>query len=268
MKLTQKTKYFVYGSLVTALSVPLAIKAADTITTVFQEGDVISATVINDIFSRINMVQRGFSSNDEITGTWMCKTYSSFSQELDRCEKSGSNRLFKSGLIQFDPVNNSVFMQNVWPYNDCSARNITRNYDVIAGNVFAGSDLFEVKMRSPSEIVLSSGNTIVHCNKSDVAPVAPNNLTASSLNKNVTLSWINQGTNQISLKIQRKLVENLSVEGAIQSQSFVTVAEIDGTLTSYTDTVTQAATYQYRVISANAYGDSMSSSVIETIVSE
>lgn len=266
MKFAQKSKYFVIGSVVTALSVPLAIKAADTITTVFKDGDVISATVINDIFARINMVQRGFSSNEEIAGTWMCKTYSGYNQDLELCESTSTGRLFKSGSLVFSSENNSVSMQNVWPYNQCSARSRSVNYEIVAGSLFAGGEMFDVKMRSPSEIVLSSGTTMVHCNKSDTAPSAPNSITASVSNKTVTLSWVNQGANQAKLKIQRKIVEDLSYSGAVQTQFFATVAEIDGTLTSYTDTVAQAATYQYRVISANAYGDSMSSSVIETVV--
>ena len=60
MKYTQKTKYFAFGALATAVLVPLAIYAVETIPVTFSEGDVISASVMNTVLKRVNNVQKGF----------------------------------------------------------------------------------------------------------------------------------------------------------------------------------------------------------------
>ena len=62
MKYTQKTKYFIYGVIATAVLVPLGTYAVKTIPVTFSEGDVLSASVLNSLMTRINDVQQGFTS--------------------------------------------------------------------------------------------------------------------------------------------------------------------------------------------------------------
>lgn len=53
MRFTSKAKYFTFGGIATAVLVPLAIKAVETIPVTFAEGDVISASVINNLLKRV-----------------------------------------------------------------------------------------------------------------------------------------------------------------------------------------------------------------------
>ena len=73
---SKKLKYIALGSVTTAILVPLAIKAVDTIPLTFNQGDVISASVFNQLLANVNNVVNGFSSGADIAGTWSCTTYS------------------------------------------------------------------------------------------------------------------------------------------------------------------------------------------------
>ena len=69
MKFTQKTKYFVYGVIATAVLVPLGTYAIKTIPLTFAEGDVMSASVLNALMSRIESATSPLTA-DDLVGTW------------------------------------------------------------------------------------------------------------------------------------------------------------------------------------------------------
>jgi hypothetical protein len=69
MKFTQKSKYFVYGVIVTAVLVPLGTYAIKTIPLTFAEGDVMSASVLNALMGRIENATSPLTA-DDLVGTW------------------------------------------------------------------------------------------------------------------------------------------------------------------------------------------------------
>jgi hypothetical protein len=69
MKFTQKSKYFVYGVIATAVLVPLGTYAIKTIPLTFAEGDVMSASVLNSLMSRIESATSPLTA-DDFVGTW------------------------------------------------------------------------------------------------------------------------------------------------------------------------------------------------------
>jgi len=69
MKFILKIKYFVYGVIATAVLVPLGTYAIKTIPLTFAEGDVMSASVLNSLMSRIESATSPLTS-DDLVGTW------------------------------------------------------------------------------------------------------------------------------------------------------------------------------------------------------
>jgi len=69
MKFTQKSKYFVYGVIATAVLVPLGTYAIKTIPLTFAEGDVMSASVLNALMGRIENATSPLTA-DDMVGTW------------------------------------------------------------------------------------------------------------------------------------------------------------------------------------------------------
>src|ERR1035437_847977 len=75
MTTTRRRTHVAIGVLLGLLSLPMASSAQDSVPLAFKEGDVISAEVINALLARLNDVQRGFASEQELVGTWRCTTY-------------------------------------------------------------------------------------------------------------------------------------------------------------------------------------------------
>lgn len=93
---------------------------------------------------------------------------------------------------------------------------------------------------------------LLGCSSSDdsvteVAPLAPTNVTGVLLNSQVTLSWVDNATNETGFKIERK----------IGSGTYNLISTVGSNITTYTDaSVATGQTYTYRVYSYNAIGNS------------
>ncbi len=68
---SRKAKYFLAGAITTGALIPLTLKAIDTIPIRFSEGDVISATVLNQLFARVNATTN-LPSVGGLIGEWSC----------------------------------------------------------------------------------------------------------------------------------------------------------------------------------------------------
>ena len=81
----------------------------------------------------------------------------------------------------------------------------------------------------------------------EVAPLAPTNLTGVLLNSQVTLSWVDNATNETGFKIERK----------VGAGTYSLISTMGSNITTYTDaSVATGQTYTYRVYSYNAIGNS------------
>lgn len=93
---------------------------------------------------------------------------------------------------------------------------------------------------------------LLGCSSSDdsvteVAPLAPTNVTGVLLNSQVTLSWVDNATNETGFKIERK----------VGSGTYSLISTVGSNITTYTDaSVATGQTYTYRVYSYNAIGNS------------
>jgi trehalose-6-phosphatase len=95
------------------------------------------------------------------------------------------------------------------------------------------------------------------CDKQNIPPNNPRNFTASASGMTVSLAWTDNSTDETGFKVLRK--DTLT-------GSFSTVTTTAADATSYSDTVTAAGTYKYRVSTTNSNGDSTGSKVVEVVV--
>lgn len=269
MKLSQKAKYIGVGIVATALVVPLAVIAEQTISLTFKDGDVISANVMNQIFSRINNVVTGFTSPTELDGTWTCTTYGGVpAMGGTECTAMPGSPLLSSkvGTITFTSGNKTYSYTGVGPIGSCMATmapassTTTGSYDVIANHLAGGGGvggaLYALNKVNPNEFTFDSMGTFVSCSKTNSVPVSPNNLTGSVTGVSIALSWVDQSTNESSFRIERKS----SLTGA-----WSTVATTNANVVSFT-TASTTGIYWYRVFAVNASGDSTSSNEIQVTI--
>ena len=95
------------------------------------------------------------------------------------------------------------------------------------------------------------------CDKQNLPPTTPATFTASASGMTVSLAWTDNSTDETGFKLLRKD----SLTG-----SFSTVTTTSADATSYSDTVTDAKSYWYRVSATNSNGDSTGSKVVKVDV--
>lgn len=104
----------------------------------------------------------------------------------------------------------------------------------------------------PKFLAILLTTILLGCSSSDdsvteVTPLAPTNLTGVLLNSQVTLSWVDNATNETGFKIERK----------VGAGTYSLISTMGSNITTYTDaSVATGQTYTYRVYSYNAIGNS------------
>jgi hypothetical protein len=263
MKVSQKAKYIGYGVIGAIVAIPLAIKAVETIPLTFKEGDVISASVINTLLQRVNDVQKGFSSVDELNGTWSCTVYDTGAFGTDQCTADGAILRSKTGNLTFNSANKTWAWAGAGSLNDCgSGGSSSGNYDVKAGILITDIGVYDARKNGPNEFVWFITNSMPpsgfnRCIKTSTAPAPANDLTASVNGTSVVLSWTDGSTNETGFKVERKVSATAAWE---------TITTTAANATSYTVSGLSAGTYWFRVIATNNNGDAMSSSEVQAVV--
>lgn len=265
MKLSQKAKYFTFGIVATAVILPLAIYAVETIPLTFSEGDVISAGVLNNVLKRVNDTQRGFSSSSEIAGTWACTTYSvSTSCGAGFAPTGGGVQVAQTQNITFTCGSGTctVTAASFFPGSCNGGGTLSQPYE-LSGNVMAsGWGVHAIQKINPTRFVWQINSSLpqqhyVICNKAGTPPAPADSLSASVAATSSVLTWIDQSTEETGFKVQRKT----SVTGA-----WTDLTTTAANAVTYTDSTVTTGTYWYRVLATNANGDSMSSSEVQAVL--
>jgi hypothetical protein len=261
MKFSQKAKYIIFGFFGATGLVLLAAKAAVTIPLIFKEGDVISASVMNALFARVNDATSGFVDVSELDGPWSCTTYSTNSVG---CSPAGALLYQKTGTMTFVASSRTFAYSGTGDPRGCfaAAYQTTGNYDVQGGFLVTDYGVYEAKKKSATEFLwtLNSANPpngYTVCTKQNAPPNPVNNLTASISGTSATLTWTPQGTDQTGFKVQRE---------AAGATTWTDVATAAASATSYTDSALAPGTYLYRVLATNGSGDSISSSEVQVVI--
>jgi hypothetical protein len=265
MKLTQKTKYFTLGILAASALVPLAIYAVETIPLSFREGDIISAGVINSMLSRLNEVQKGYSSSSEIEGTWACTTYSvSNSCGTGFISTGGGVQVAKTQTIAFSCTGGvcTATASDFFPGSCNGGSTLSQTYE-LNGNVMAsGWGVHAIQKINAAKFVWQINSSLpqqhyVACEKQNLVPAPADAVAATVSEKNVSLSWTDQSTDETGFRVERKT----SAKGA-----WVALNTTATNAVSYSDTTGTTGTYWYRVIATNSNGDAISSSEVQAVL--
>ena len=262
MKYTQKTKYFVFGAIATAVLAPVMIYAVETIPVTFGEGDVISASVMNNVLKRVNDTQRGFTSSSEIVGTWACTTYSTRgSCDAGFVATPGGVQTAKTQNIVFSCSGNTctATAATFFPGSCNAGGTKSQNYE-LNGNVMAsGWGIHDIKKVNPSKFVWQINSSLpqmeyVVCEKASQPPAPADAVTATVSGTSVALAWTDQSTDETGFKVQYKT----SAKG-----TWTTSTTTAANATSYTVSSLSAGKYWFRVVATNSNGDAMSSSEVQ-----
>ena len=247
-------------------------------------GDTISADMFNEIFDYINNSKKMISASD-LLGTWSCLLYT----QTGGCSaytSLGTDSLYRynsTTIVMTEDVDGNGDADGTYSYTstipnifNCAdnatglgnwvVKNNTLFVDVYKWGI-KGDPSFEaqlgfakLKKVSNTKFLMESeqAKTIfADCDKQNIPPNTPVNFTASASGMTVSLAWTDNSTNETGFKVVRK--DTLT-------GSFSTVTTTAADATSYSDTVTAAGTYKYRVSATNDYGDSTGSTVVAVVV--
>ena len=251
----------------------------------FSAGDTISADMMNEIFDYIKSANKMISAS-ELIGTWSC----SISTQTAGCSgitTLGPDSLYRynsTTLVMIDDGDNTYSytstIPNIFNCGDTHAglgnwvvKNNILLFDVYKWGI-KGDPSLEAQLKyanlkkvSNSKLLMQmgtgSGAEWAECDKQNIPPIGPtlDKVTqipaTSDSGYNVSLTWTDSSTDETGFKVLRKD----SLKG-----SYSTITTTSADATSYSDTVTDAGSYWYRVSATNSNGDSTGSKVVKVDV--
>ena len=245
--------------------------ASETIPHSFSAGDIISAEMMNEVFSKINNVTTGFSSSIDILGTWECKIVSiSCIGETGFTSFANGLAVTRTQQVQFTDDGDGTFSYTTsdwsligcWSPGDPSGSKTNDYY--ISNNVMfvkyeINTNIFPIQKFSPESFLINTSHSFqrVYCNKQNLAPKPPQSLTYANSSSSITLTWTDDQTETVTgYKVLRKTV---------LTDDFTTISTItDNTTRTYEDTDVSTGSYWYRVRAYNSNGDGIPSKVVKS----
>ena len=275
-----KAKIFCIGVSMLGMTVfASALKAQDAVPLTFSQGDVLSAELLNSIFSRINSATNEIT-NDDFIGTWTVTQYMPYSGQPGNGSCRSSSTCTVSGTIDsldgltryrtdtstFSKSGNtySFSQQNVSSFANSHINDPeSGTYSVIAETaVFKNAQgifgYFYAKKKSANQIVLqdiksgSNSFNLLILTKQNQPPLPAKGLSGTASGTSVSLSWTDQSSDEAGFKVQTKT----SVSG---SWSTKTTTAANATSASVT---ASSGNNWYRVLATNSNGDSITSNEI------
>ena len=262
----------------------------------FSAGDTISADMMNEIFDYIKNANKMISASDLI-GTWSCLLYTTTGECTTANTQLAAGKKWDNGTgdplyvyntntleMIADNVSGGTTPDGTYSYttplpnmfNCADAQHggfgkwIVKNNALFmtfssggnAGNPGVEAQTMVVKLKkvTNTKILMEYNPTkpvFAECDKQNIPPNNPRNFTASASGMTVSLAWTDNSTDETGFKVLRKD----SLEG-----SFSTVTTTSDNVTSYSDTVTDAKSYWYRVSATNSNGDSVGSKMVKVDV--
>ena len=276
-------KFLISFLLATLIMIPTEIFAADYETPhEFSAGDTISADMLNELFNNIKLSKTAILSSD-LVGTWSCKVSIRYSSSHATGWTADSDSLYQklTSTITFIADGDGTYSYESTAPNPFFAyddRAISGHKYAVLSNSFyftfprkdqngtiASDDkaiYYLSKTSKNSYLFIRGGATDVSpdsliCDKQNLPPSMPSTFTASVSGKTVSLAWTDSSTDETGFKVLRK-------DSLTGSYSTVTTTSADAT--SYSDTVTAAGSYWYRVSATNSNGDSVASKMVKVDV--
>ena len=276
-------KFLISFLLATLIMIPTEIFAADYETPhEFSAGDTLSADMLNELFNNIKLSKTAILSSD-LVGTWSCKVSIRYSSSHATGWTADSDSLYQklTSTITFIADGDGTYSYESTAPNPFFAyddRAISGHKYAVLSNSFyftfprkdqngtiASDDkaiYYLSKTSKNSYLFIRGGATDISpdsliCDKQNLPPSMPSTFTASVSGKTVSLAWTDSSTDETGFKVLRK-------DSLTGSYSTVTTTSADAT--SYSDTVTAAGSYWYRVSATNSNGDSVASKMVKVDV--
>ena len=251
----------------------------------FSAGDVISAEMVNEIFDDIENVTKVITESDFI-GSWdivqtTCKdggpgNCSSLTMTGMSNDANGITRS-RSDTVTFTDDGDDTFSFSQTTYASLvrsGAGNTAGSGGFAVVNGFGlfndtthGMGMFNVKEISPTRIVMtllmsgSASYNIIRLDKQATPPSNPTALAATTTNLSNVLTWTDNSSDETGFKVYKKTSATGSWSLLDAGAGLTVISDV----TTYTDTVTEAGDYWYRVKANNiTNGDSVGSNVIKT----
>jgi hypothetical protein len=242
----------------------------------FNDGDVVSAQVLNDIIDRMELALKTTVSSD-LVGTWdLVQTTCAGDGGLGNCTSIsgttgfGSNQdsLFKQrsdtvtfsddgdGTFSLSQTNYCAFVRSGTGNSPCDIKYaVVDNRFIFNSFGFTAYNLQKISASRYTLTINASGSAsfnIIRLDKKNLIPEAPTNLTLSIASDAITQSWT-AVSGATSYEIYRKTSD---------TGTFSSVGT--STNTSFTDTnVSSGSNYWYRIFAINSNGTSTGSNVVK-----
>jgi hypothetical protein len=236
----------------------------------FQDGQVISADTLNDLFTSINNATKGYVSESELNGSWSCQTY-------DPAPVGARTSGMPNMNFQIDSVTGLLKLSNTWTFSSNGtslSMNLTPIGGVAANNTGAcsGTSTFTYSakvvestlMLTPTTGCLGgTGSTlqinkispykfraflspgVISCVAVNQPPAIPTDLSASASSSGVRLTWTDNGGSATGFSVLKKINGVYTEIGTSSTNSYTDSSGALGSL--------------YRIKSTNANGSSLAS---------
>ena len=235
----------------------------------FKDGDVLSASVFNQIFDTIERVN-GTVKDSDLLGVWNCNAISSNSASgwtqdgfLFKVNDAQVNLSASSSSTSLDnPYSISTSNPNPFKWSDSSAfvgeYVLLNNHLIIKGNSDSKGMVWDLDLVSKSRFELSYSDSsslyanFISCDSTTSVPSAPTTPSATNNQTFILVSWTDSSEDESGFKVYKKK----SGESDFQLVSTQTAS-------TYSDTtLNEGETANYYIKSYNQNGDSNQSNVV------
>lgn len=241
----------------------------------FSSGDVLSASVLNEIFFTIQDSNQTVTEID-LLGEWSCDSavQGNLSDEsvVDGWEHINGlvwNLTDSTLVFEADETQNySMISSSPNPFFLDAETATNSTYMIRAGLIYFhklnnSSQVTSYVLKKVGEtrfvmtpVTGSNLTATLICDKQNLPPPGPSELAASLSGNTVSLAWTDNSDDESSFSILRK--DSLTGD-------YIEVGTISSDITIYTEAVSDG-TYWYRVLALNANGNSIGSNVVKVSV--
>jgi|GEM_PF-4882322 len=254
------------------------------------DGGIFDAAALEQIYHNIENRILGFQTSDELLGKWQCLniykrcsnydqlnaeqrglfyvypltldlTYDDIEQTynyygslsaIDSCYSSDGN----AGSGRFEVMNNLISLADV--------NIIDPSGDITATVTTLSPIAYQMIKYTDKRFDVIMTNTVLSCEKLEVAPDFPTALNATESGGSVTLSWSDMSANESGFRVYRRILTDTM---DISTVPYTMIAETGPDINTYTDTDTSSdADHYYKVSSFNEFGESEFSNVVKVII--
>ena len=277
MKFNHKAKVIFIAGLLAGVGVvaATAIMATDSVIPYsFSDGQVLSADVLNDLFTSVKNSTQGYQSESELNGTWNCTTYDSNmntsagmpNANFSTDSATGLKKLLSTWTFSSNGTALSVTGAMIGGVslgqNNTGACPINTNYaytsKIVESTLMLGATsmggacttsatALPIIKVSPYKFRFVANSSVTSCVFANQPPAIPSNLSLSGK----VLTWVDNSTDETAFVILKK-----SSGGA-----WAEYATVGAGVTSYTDSSGSSGD-KYRVKSRNTNGDSLGSNMV------